>query len=94
MQVSYEVVNLYPSVPVKEATDVLVDLLNNDNDLRRYTKLNISEIKKLIDICLSRCYFLWNNEIHELENSGPIGLSLMVVMAEGFLQVLEKKAIC
>ena len=28
-----------------------------------------------------------------LKDSGPIGLSLMVVMAEGFLQVLEARAI-
>ena len=62
-------------------------------DLKKYTKLKINEIRSLIEICLSKCYFLWNNEIHELENSGPIGLSLMVVMAEGYLQVLEGKAI-
>ena len=55
--------------------------------------MTIKEIKSLIDICLSRCYFIWNDEIHELENAGPIGLSIMVVMAEGYLQHLEAKAI-
>lgn len=54
--------------------------------------MKIQDLKILIELCLSKCYFLWNNEIHELEDSGPIGLSLMVVMAEGFLQHLEKKA--
>ena len=93
VQVSYDVVNLYPSVPVKEATEVIVDLLNKDTNLKQHTKLEILEIKSLIDICLSKCYFLWNDEIHELENSGPIGLSLMVVMAEAFLQFIESKAI-
>ena len=93
IQVSYDVVNLYPSVPVKEATEVLVDKLREDKDLEKVTKLTIIEIKELIDLCLSRCYFIWNDEIHELENSGPIGLSLMVVMAEGYLQFIEAKAI-
>ena len=94
VQVSYDVVNLYPSVPIKEATEVIVDMLNKDStDLKQYTKLKIPEIKSLIDTCLSKCYFLWNDEIHELENSGPIGLSLMVVMAEAYLQFLEGKAI-
>ena len=92
IQVSYDVVNLYPSVPLKEATNVILDILNQDADLKNYTKLNIIEIKTLIELCLSKCYFLWNNQIHILENSGPIGLSLMVVLAEGFLQILEKKA--
>ena len=93
VQVSYDVVNLYPSVPLKEATTVILSLLSNDTELKQYTKLNISEIKSLIDLCLSKCYFLWNDEIHELKDSGPIGLSLMVVIAEGFLQVLEAKAL-
>ena len=87
IQVSYDVVNLYPSVPLEEATTVILDLLKSR------TKLTITEIRKLIKICLSKCYFLWNEEIHELQDSGPIGLSLMVVRAEGFLQVLEKKAL-
>ena len=93
VQVSYDVVNLYPSVPLKEATTVILDLLNNDTELKNKTKLNIMEIKTLIEICLSKCYFLWNDEIHKLQDSGPIGLSLMVVIAEGFLQVLEAKAL-
>ena len=86
-------VNLYPSVPLKEATVVILDILNQDPDLERYTKLRISEIKVLIELCLSKCYFIWNEEIHMLKDSGPIGLSIMVVMAENFLQVLEAKAV-
>ena len=93
VQVSYDVVNLYPSVPLGEATNVILDLLNGDPDLKNRTKLTLQELKSLILICISKCYFLWNDEIHELCNSGPIGLSLMVVLAEGFLQVLEAKAL-
>ncbi len=93
VQVSYDVVNLYPTVPLKKATEVVLDLLKEDNDLKKYTKLTMSELKQLLELCLSKCYFVWNSEIHELKDSGPIGLSLMVVMAEGWLQVLEAKAI-
>ena len=93
VQVSYDVVNLYPSVPLREATVVMLDLLNQDPDYRKYTKLTIQEIKKLLELCLSTCYFLWNNEIHLLKDSGPIGLSIMVVIAEGFLQVLEARGV-
>ena len=92
VQVSYDVVNLYPSVPLKEATVVILDILKADPEVISTTKLTIDEIKTLIELCLSKCYFLWNDEIHELEDSGPIGLSLMVVIAEGFLQYIEKKA--
>ena len=40
----------------------------------------------MIDLCLSKCYFLWENKIYLLKNSAPIGLALMGVMAEAFLQ--------
>ena len=69
-----------------------LDIISQDPEIKRRTKLNIAEMETLINLCLSRCYFLWNDEIHELEDSGPIGLSLMVVMAEGFLQYHEKRA--
>ena len=92
VQVSYDVVNLYPTVPLKKATDAILDLLNKDDDLKNQTKLTLLELRQLLELCLSKCYFIWNSEIHELKDSGPIGLSLMVVMAEGWLQVLEAKA--
>ena len=38
-------------------------------------------------------YFLWNKQIHSLKDSGPIGLSLMVVLAESFLQMIETNAL-
>ena len=93
VQVSYDIVNLYPSVPLKEATDIILDMLIKDKEYEQKTKLKITEIKILIDLCLSRCYFLWNNKIYALQDSGPIGLSLMVVIAESFLQHIERKAI-
>ncbi|XP_065662724.1 uncharacterized protein LOC136085352 [Hydra vulgaris] len=93
IQVSYGVVNLYLSIPLGEATKILLDMLEHFPNLNKLTKLSVSEIKSLIELCLYKCYFLWNEEIHELVDSGPIGLSLMVVLAEGFLQFFENKAI-
>ena len=50
-------------------------------------------LPRIIELCLSKCYFLWNEKIYLLENSAPIGLALMVVIAEAFLQYHEKNAI-
>ena len=39
-EVSYDIINLYPSVPINKALDVLIDQLNNDkDDLMKRTKL-------------------------------------------------------
>ena len=40
VQVSYDIINLYPSIPINKALDILVDQLNNDkDDLMKRTKL-------------------------------------------------------
>jgi len=94
IQVSFDAVNLYPSVPIKKATNVIVDILQNDFDnIQTRTKLTLIDIRSLIELCLKKCYFSWNNKIRMLDDAGPIGLSLMVVIAEAFLQFIEKNAI-
>ena len=94
VQVSYDIVNLYPSIPINKALDVLIDQLNSDKyDLMKRTKLCLKDIYELAELCLSKCYFLWNNGIRILKNSGLIGLSFMVVLSESYLQNLEHKAI-
>ena len=93
VQVSFDVVALYPSVPVKKAIANLMDILKADElEFSSRTVFRLDHIKDLLEVCLWKSYFLWDGKIHCLEDSGPIGLSLMVVLAESFLQTLEKNA--
>ena len=93
IQVSYDVTNLYPSIPIDKAITVLMDTLNNGlDDLNTRTKLTLTDIHKLTELCLTKSYFLYENKMKLLENAGPIGLSLMVVLCESYLQHLEHKA--
>ena len=90
-QTSFDVVNLHPSVLIGEA--VIIEILNNDiYDLRKRKKLTLTDIQKLIELCLSTNCFTFDNCVRILENSGPIGLALMVVILEAFLQRLEDRA--
>ena len=57
------------------------------------TKLCLKVIYELAELFLSKCYFLWNNEIRILKNPGPIGLYFMVALYESYVQNLEHKAI-
>ena len=94
VQVSYDIINLYPSVLINNALDVLIDQLNNDkDDLMKRTRLRLKDIYELVELFLSKFYFLWNNEIRILKNSGLIGLSFMVVLSKSYVQYLEQKAI-
>ena len=80
---SYDIINLYPSVLINNTLDVLIDQLNNDkDDLMKITKLCLKDIDELAELCLSKCYFLWNNEIKILKYSGTIGLSFILVLSK------------
>ena len=81
-------------MPIKKAMDVIMQIIRNDwESFQQTTKLTITDIKKLLDLCLDTCYFMWESECYTIKNSGPIGLSLMVVIAEGYLQFVENAAI-
>ena len=73
------------SVPINEAVAVIIEILNNDiDDLLKRTKLTLTDIHELIELCLSTNYFIFDNRVRILENSGPIGLALMDVISEVF----------
>ena len=87
-------VALYPSVPISKAVDAVMDILREDfTAVSARTKLDLADIKVLIELCLNKCYFLYENSTYVIEDAGPIGLSLMVVMAEAYLQQLETKSL-
>ena len=89
IQVSYDVKNLFPSIPINKAIDAILQQLSEDyEDVKTRTKLTLVDIQQLIELCVSECYFLWDNVIWNLLNSGPIGLSIMVVLSESYLQNL------
>ena len=84
------VANLYPSAPLYRSIQVIVEFLQDDYaELRNKTKLNLTDIQHFLELC----YFLYNNVIWTLENSGPIGLSIMVVLFECYLQRIKHTSI-
>ena len=94
MQVAYDVVNLYPSVPTDKAIKVLVDTLNNNKEhLKEHAKSKLTDLHKLAELFLSKRYFLYDKNLRLFQNSEPIGFSLMVVQSECYLQKIKCKAI-
>ena len=43
--------------------------------------------------CLSNCYFLYENNLRLFQDSGPIGLSLLVLLSECYFQKIGCRAI-
>ena len=90
---TFDAVNIKPSVPIDGPVAVIIEILNNDSDdLQKRTKLTLTDIHKLIKLCLCPNHFTFDNQVHILENSGLIGLPLMTVIWQELLQRLEDKA--
>ena len=55
---------------ISKAVTVIIEILNNDiDDLQKLLRLTITDMYKLIELCLSTNYFIFDNLVHILENS-------------------------
>ena len=91
---SYDIVNLYPSVPINKALDVLMDQLNSDKaDLMKRTKLCLKDIYELAELCLSKCYFLWNNEIRILKTRDLLDYFLWLFYPKVMFRISNTKSL-
>ena len=58
IQDSYDVTNLYPSIPIAKAIDVILQQLSEDyEDLKTRTKLTLVDIQQLIELCVNGRYY-------------------------------------
>uniref|UniRef100_A0A8D8QQH8 Reverse transcriptase domain-containing protein n=1 Tax=Cacopsylla melanoneura TaxID=428564 RepID=A0A8D8QQH8_9HEMI len=86
--VSFDVVNLFPSIPVPELKTLL------EENIQRTTKLNPLLKKELYDfmcMCLDQNYFAFKNRIYSQRDGLPMGSPLSSLCAEIFMYHLEKK---
>ena len=72
----------------------MVEYLKIDfSNIKRRTKLTLVDMHQLTELCVNEGYFLgcYFAIIWKLCNSGPIGLSIMVVLSECYFKKLEEK---
>jgi hypothetical protein len=65
-----------------DAINLIHSKLENDTTLNDRTKLTPLDIKDLLNLCLETSGFIYDNSHYTAKESGPIGLSLMVVIAK------------
>ena len=57
--VYYDVVALYPSIPIEKSIEVMSDFLNtNMDEIKARTKLSFHDLREMIKLVLKKCYFL------------------------------------
>ena len=94
IQGSYDFVHVFLLARLLMSFFIIAEYLIKDStNVKTGTKLTLVDIHQLIDLCESECYFSYNNLILKLYNSGPIGLSIMVVLSKCYYQRFEEKSI-
>uniref|UniRef100_A0A5S6QFI1 Reverse transcriptase domain-containing protein n=1 Tax=Trichuris muris TaxID=70415 RepID=A0A5S6QFI1_TRIMR len=93
VMVSYDVKDLFTSIPLDYTYMVIFNLLSEDLSLPDRTKLNPHHITQFVKFCLEEGnFFKWNNSIFVQRRGAPMGSPLSPVVAEIFMEHFEEKA--
>lgn len=90
--VSYDVVNLYGSVPAEEAAEIAIRRLEADQSLSERTTMTIPSLSQLLYFCVRSAHFKCDGEIY-VTTTCPIGSPLSSCLASIFMQEFEKRMI-
>ena len=90
MLISFDVVNLFPSVPVKETLAIVKRKLEEDESLSERTSIPVSGIMELLSLCLTWSYFRFGDEYFLQTDGLAMGSSLSPILANIFMTELEE----
>lgn len=86
--ISFDVINLFPSIPTKEIVSTCSGHINKN------TSLNINQKKELysaLEVCIKQNYFQFNNKVYSQLDGLPMGSPLSPLLSEIFMASLEDK---
>ena len=92
-QVSFAVVSLFTSVPLKAARTIVLERLSNDSTLEDRTTLSIAELAEALDLCLNLSYFTYDSTIYKQVLGPPMGSPLFPIIANMVIEDLEQRAL-
>lgn len=87
IMVSFDVVNLYSSIPIQETTAIIKTYLENN----MYEPNEICTIMEIINVVIEQNFFMFDNKIYKMEDGLPMGSPISAIMAEIFMNSFELK---
>ena len=90
--VSYDVKNLYPSIPIAQALELVQVLLMGKPDLLKITKLSVRSVMDLLKWTFNLFYCEYSGE-HYILKSGPIGLGATGEIAIIYMEEFQLKCL-
>jgi hypothetical protein len=88
--VSFDVVNLFTSVSVDEALEIIKNKLKDGSYLNECSVLNVDSIMELLEVCLKTCYFQFRDKFFQQKNGMATGSSLSPVVSNMYMEFFEE----
>uniref|UniRef100_A0A8D8PLV0 Reverse transcriptase domain-containing protein n=1 Tax=Cacopsylla melanoneura TaxID=428564 RepID=A0A8D8PLV0_9HEMI len=83
--ISFDVKNLFPSVPVDEVKTLITNRISHLSEVLQ------KEVKKSLEICLSQNFCTFMDQTFEIKSGLPIGSPISPLMADIFMDHIEEK---
>ncbi len=90
-QASFDVTSLFTNVPVKEAVDLAMEMILNDDDSRCF--LHAMDLHKLFEYATSYCNFQFDGQDYDQIDGLSMGNPLAPPLAHYFMAMIEEKAL-
>ena len=88
---SYVVSALFISVPIDPALNIIKDILEEDNTLKKRSVLTVNDIILLLEFCLKNTYFSFQDQFYEQAEGAAMGSPVSPTVANLYMEYLEKK---
>ena len=93
IQASFDVIALYPSIPIDKALDCIRERLQKDETLSERTEWKPNDIVNLLQICLETHFKTLDGRIFTQTDGTPIGKSISGPIADIYMNWFEEKYI-
>ena len=91
--VSFDVVNLFTSIPTSDVLNLIFRLLNQGNTLCDRTNLSVNDIIEAKSICLKSTVFSFKNVLYRQIFGVPMRSCISPILADIFMEFVDHRAI-
>ena len=88
---SFDVVAMYPNIPIDKAIQALKELLENKPEILGRTKLSTRSVIEIVQFCMKSTYLKFKGNFYEQKFGCSMGSPLSPLVANVFMAALETK---